>query len=61
MQVSRQSCKPHLLPLGRILEVFILHREDADAQLGELPKCVLSHIYGACGALKEPCWSQLEG
>lgn len=37
LQVSMQRCKSRLLPLGRILKVFILHREDAGAQPGELP------------------------
>lgn len=37
MQASMQRCKPHSLPLGRILEELTLHREDAGAQPGELP------------------------
>lgn len=37
MQVSMRRCKPHSLPVGRILKVLTLHREDAGAQPGELP------------------------
>lgn len=37
MQANVQRCKPCLLHLGRILQVLILHREDAFARPGELP------------------------
>lgn len=44
MQGSMQRFKLCLLPLGKILKVFILHREDAGAHPDELPS-LQTHLW----------------